>query len=384
MRSTGSYEDAVDSHGHFRAFVPEPLPPKSPPLQYDDELHNLLGNANHALGRLSGVFVSGAKPNENLQLYSYIRKEAVLSSQIEGTQSSLSDLLLFENEAVPGVPVDDVEETANYIKAIEHGLATISSGKLPISSRLIRQMHRLLLTNSRGASKSPGQFRRSSVWLGGDTPQSARFVPPQWHHIEGLIADLESFIHADESVDPLVKAAMAHAQFETIHPFLDGNGRVGRILIPLILFDAKRLPSPAFYISLYFKKHRDAYYDALQAIRIDGDWERWLKYFLRGVEGVADNVFTSTERLHAMVKADMENVLQNAGKSPVTQHVFSYAASQVMLTSRTAQAAVNGSKPSVNDAIGRLERLGILSEVTGKRRNRIWVYSDYMDILNEN
>jgi Fic family protein len=221
------------------------------------------------------------------------------------------------------------------------------------------------------------------VWLGGDTPHSARFVPPQWHRVEDLIADLERFIHYDDSVEPLVKAALVHAQFETVHPFLDGNGRVGRILIPLILREAGRLPSPAFYISLYFKRYRDSYYDALQAIRVEGDWEGWVKFFLRAVADVADNVFSTTKRLRALTANDMRRVMESARKSPVTQNVFLFASRQVMLTSPAARLAVESSSPSVNNAIRRLESMGILEEVTGKRRNRVYVYSDYLDILNE-
>ena len=269
----------------YSAFVPAPLPP-DPPIRIDPRTQDLLDEANQALGRLDGVTLLLSDPGQFL--YSYVRKEAVLSSQIEGTQSSLSDLLLFENEAAPGVPLDDVEETSNYIAAMNHGLQRIESGELPLSNRLLREVHALLMSGVRGGDKAPGEFRRSQNWLGGTRPGNARFVPPPATEVMAAMSDLEKFLHDDPDPTPiLVKAALAHVQFETIHPFLDGNGRVGRLLITLLLCSEKVLQQPLLYLSLYFKQHRDAYYDHLQRVRTEGAWEDWLAFFLEGVIAVA-------------------------------------------------------------------------------------------------
>src|SRR3954467_6338093 len=268
----------------YAAFVPAPLPP-DPPLRIDSRLQSLLDEANQALGRLDAVTL--LLPDPGQFLYSYIRKEAVLSSQIEGTQSSLSDLLLFENEAAPGVPLDDVEETSNYIAAMSHGLKRIESGELPLSNRLLREIHERLMAGVRGGEKAPGEFRRTQNWLGGTRPGNARFVPPPAHEVTVAMSDLEKFLHGPTPI--LLKAALAHVQFETIHPFLDGNGRVGRLLITLLLCAEEVLQQPLLYLSLFFKQHRDAYYDHLQRVRTDGAWEGWLEFFLEGVVTVASS-----------------------------------------------------------------------------------------------
>ncbi len=273
----------------YSAFMPAPLPPQ-PPLRISETTQTLLDEANQALGRLDGVTL--LLPDPGQFLYSYVRKEAVLSSQIEGTQSSLSDLLLFENEAVPGVPLDDVEETANYITAMNHGLRRIESGELPLSNRLLREVHELLMSGARGGDKAPGEFRRTQNWLGGTRPGNARFVPPPAHEVPDAMSDLEKFLHGPTPI--LLKAALAHVQFETIHPFLDGNGRVGRLLITLLLCAEKVLQQPLLYLSLFFKQHRDAYYDHLQRVRTEGAWEEWLDFFLEGVVTVAGSATTDS------------------------------------------------------------------------------------------
>src|SRR3954453_2361724 len=271
----------------YSAFVPAALPP-DPPLRIEPATQALLDEANQALGRLDAVTV--LLPDPGQFLYSYIRKEAVLSSQIEGTQSSLSDLLLFENEAVPGVPLDDVEETVNYVTAMNHGLRRIDSGELPMSNRLLREVHALLIDGVRGGEKAPGEFRRTQNWLGGTRPGNARFVPPPPSEVAAAMSDLEKFLHdVPEPTPILVKAALAHVQFETIHPFLDGNGRVGRLLITLLLCSEKVLQHPLLYLSLYLKQNRDAYYDHLQRVRTHGAWEAWLEFFLEGVISVASS-----------------------------------------------------------------------------------------------
>src|SRR3954453_18439580 len=248
----------------YSAFVPAALPPE-PPLLIDPAMQSLLDEANQAVGRLDAVTL--LLPDPGQFLYSYIRKEAVLSSQIEGTQSSLSDLLLFENEAVPGVPLDDVEETANYIAAMNHGLRRIESGELPLSNRLLREVHALLMAGVRGGDKAPGEFRRTQNWLGGTRPGNARFVPPPAHEVITAMSDLEKFLHGPTPILP--KAALAHVQFETIHPFLDGNGRVGRLLTPLLLCSEKGLQQPLRYLSLFFKQHGRPYYDLLRRVRTE-------------------------------------------------------------------------------------------------------------------
>ena len=265
----------------YSAFVPAPLPP-DPPLRIDARLQDLLDEANQALGRLDGVTL--LLPDPGQFLYSYVRKEAVLSSQIEGTQSSLSDLLLFENEALPGVPLDDVEETSNYIAAMSHGLRRIESGELPLSNRLLREVHELLMAGVRGGDKAPGEFRRTQNWLGGTARATRASCRRRRTRSAGDERSREVPARRSRPTPILIKAALAHVQFETIHPFLDGNGRVGRLLITLLLCAEKVLQQPLLYLSLYFKQHRDAYYDHLQRVRTEGAWEAWLEFFLEGVD----------------------------------------------------------------------------------------------------
>src|SRR3712207_4346079 len=296
----GEFLQAEGGADGFWAFHPKPLPP-DPPLRVDAALQRLLDEANQALGRLDGVTL--LLPDPDLFLYSYIRKEAVLSSQIEGTQSSLSDLLLFENDEAPGVPLGDVRETSNYIRAMTHGVESIRQGRLPLSTRLLREVHALLLEGGRVGETSRGEFRRTQNWLGGTRPGNARFVPPPWPVVSPAMSDLEKFLHEDGS-PILVRAALSHGQFETIHPFLDGNGRVGRLVITLLLFSEGVLAKPLLYLSLYLKKHRDAYYDHLQRIRIDGDWEGWVAFFLEGVVEVAQSATETTQRILQMLDRD--------------------------------------------------------------------------------
>src|SRR3954469_11788167 len=290
--------------GGYSAFIPSPLPPQ-PPLRINQATQTLLDEANQALGRLDGVTL--LLPDPGQFLYSYIRKEAVLSSQIEGTQSSLSDLLLFENEAAPSVPLDDVEETSNYISAMSHGLHRIESGELPLSNRLLREVHELLMSGARGGDKAPGEFRRSQNWLGGPRPGNARFVPPPPMDVVPAMGSLEEVLHDDPVPAPiLIKAALAHVQFETIHPFLDGNGRVGRLLITLLFCAEKVLQQPLLYLSLYFKQNRDAYYEHLQRVRTHGAWEDWLAFFLEGVIAVAGSATATAREIRGLVDADRE------------------------------------------------------------------------------
>ena len=287
------------------AFVPTPLPP-DPPLVWDAELQDALQAASLAVGRLSGI--TTLLPDPHLLLYSYVRKEAVLSSQIEGTQSSLDELLRFENEAAPGVPVDDVVEVSNYVAAIEHGLKRLREG-FPLSLRLIREIHGVLLAQGRGSRKQPGEFRSSQNWIGGTRPGNARFVPPPPDQVIECMGALEKFLH-DASVPTLTRAGLAHVQFETVHPFLAGNGRVGRLLVTLLLCHDGVMPSPMLYLSLHLKLQRAAYYDLLQRARTHGAWEEWLVFFFRGIKQTADQAADTAIRLLQLFQRDREKIAQ--------------------------------------------------------------------------
>jgi Fic family protein len=363
----------------YSAFIPAPLPP-DPPLALGPSMQMLLDDANQALGRLDAVSV--LLPDPGQFLYSYIRKEAVLSSQIEGTQSSLSDLLLFENEQAPGVPLDDVEETSNYIAAMSHGLERIRSGQLPLSNRLLREVHQLLMSGVRGGDKPPGEFRRTQNWLGGTRPGNARFVPPPASEVVPAMTDLEKFLHDDPEPTPiLVKAALAHVQFETIHPFLDGNGRVGRLLITLLLCSEKVLQQPLLYLSLYFKQNRDAYYDQLQRVRTEGAWEDWLEFFLEGVVAVAGSATTTARSIRELIEKDRE-VIHDLGRGAASAlRVHELAGRRIVLTAGATARILGLSVPTVNAAVARLEEAGILREVTGRKRGRVFVYHAYLALL---
>src|SRR5262245_19622826 len=292
--ATGRFHRTTTAGETVQAFVPNPLPP-APPLALDGTLQNALEQALLSLGRLDSV--TALLPDPDLFLYSYVRKEAVLSSQIEGTQSSLSDLLLFEMKGAPGAPIDDVREVSNHVAAVSHGVKRLRGG-FPLSNRLLREIHGVLLSHGRGADKDPGHFRRSQNWIGGKRPGTALFVPPPHGEVEDCMASLERFLHDDRPGIPvLLKAGMAHVQFETIHPFLDGNGRVGRLLITFILCNAEVLREPILYLSLYFKQRRDEYYRLLEEVRRTGDWEAWLMFFLDGVQQTADGAVATARRL---------------------------------------------------------------------------------------
>jgi len=363
-----------------RAFVPAPLPP-DPPLEFSGARQRLLERALLACGRLDGV--TALLPDPELFLYAYVRREAVLSSQIEGTESSLSDLLLFELDEAPGVPFDDVVEVSNYVAALEHGMARLRGG-FPLSNRLLREVHEKLLASGRGADKQPGEFRRSQNWIGGTRPGNARFVSPPPQHVEDCMASLERSIHAaDDGLPALVKAALAHAQFETIHPFLDGNGRVGRLLISLMLFDAGVLAQPLLYLSYYFKQHRDEYYRLLDTVRAEGDWEAWLDFFLEGVEITAGSAMDTAHRLLALFRDDAACV-QTLGRAAANAlRVFDALRDRPLATLNDLTERTGASYPTVARAVEALENLGIVREITGRKRERVFAYMRYLDILNE-
>ncbi|MDQ3377076.1 MAG: Fic family protein [Actinomycetota bacterium] len=378
--STGRYETSVMGGETVRAFVPAPLPP-DPPLEFSGARQRLLERALLACGRLDGV--TALLPDPELFLYAYVRREAVLSSQIEGTESSLSDLLLFELDEAPGVPFDDVVEVSNYVAALEHGMARLRGG-FPLSNRLLREVHEKLLASGRGADKQPGEFRRSQNWIGGTRPANALFVPPPPQHVEDCMVSLERSIHAaDDGLPALVKAALAHAQFETIHPFLDGNGRVGRLLISLMLFDAGVLGQPLLYLSYYFKQHRDEYYRLLDTVRADGDWEAWLDFFLEGVEITAGSAVDTAHRLLALFRDDAARV-QTLGRAAANAlRVFDALRDRPLATLNDLTQRTGASYPTVARAVEALENLGIAHEITGRKRQRVFAYTRYLAILNE-
>lgn len=378
---TGRYEISRFGGEEVRAFIPQPLPPH-PPLQLNGDLQKLLERAQLALGRLDSVTL--LLPDPDLFLYAYIRREAVLSSQIEGTQSSLADLLLFELQEVPGVPVDDVQEVSNYIAAMEHGIRRLQEG-FPLCNRLLREMHEKLLARGRGSDKMPGEFRRSQNWIGGTRPGDAHFVPPPPHHVEQCMADLEIFLHDDTlSYPALVKAALAHVQFETIHPFLDGNGRIGRLLISFILHHEGVLTKPLLYLSLYFKQHRQEYYRLLDIVRWEGDWEAWLRFFLEGVETTANNAVQAARRLMELFGEDALRVQHRARRRASSAlRVLEAFKQRPLLTLPQICQRSGLSFPTATKGVQTLEQLDIVRELTGRQRGRVFVYEAYLHILNE-
>lgn len=360
------------------AFLPPRLPP-SPAVQMDG-LYRRLESANRALGRLDGV--TSILPDTPLFLYMYVRKEALLSSQIEGTQSSLSDLLLFESEEAPGVPLDDVQEVSNYVAAMNHGLTRIREG-FPISLRLIREIHDILLSKGRGSTKQPGEFRRSQNWIGGTRPGNALFVPPPPEFVLDLLSDLEAFIHADTpDIPSLIKAGLVHVQFETIHPFLDGNGRLGRLLITFLLCTQGILKEPILYLSLYFKTHRRQYYDLLQRVREHGDWEAWIEFFLDGITETSLQAAEAAREILSLFEADRQRIgtLGRPAASALRVHQLLQQKPIIGIPAAAQKLAI--SPPTIAKSIQHLEDLGIVREITGKQRSRMFVYGGYLSILS--
>lgn len=379
---TGHYETTSTVGGETcRAFVPGPLPP-DPPLQYDEYLRELMNQAYLQLGRLDSV--STLLPDTHLFIYMYVRKEAVLSSQIEGTQSSLSDLLLYESEDAPGVPLDDVQEVSNYVAALNHGLERLKGG-FPLSIRLIREIHGILLHKGRGSEKDPGEFRRSQNWVGGSRPGNAVFVPPPPEKILECMGVLEKFLHNDPvRTNVLLKAALAHVQFETIHPFLDGNGRLGRLLITFLLCAEGAICEPLLYLSLYFKTHRDEYYDLLQRVRTEGDWEAWLKYFMTGVGETAGSAVQTAKDLVKMFDEDRTKIQGIDGRAAGSAIRVHQALQQKPVSSIGLISRFTGlSQPTVTTALGNLERLGIVAELSGQKRGKYYGYRQYLDKLQQ-
>ncbi len=363
-----------------QAFVPAPLPP-TPPIEWSAELREKFDQALLALGRLDSVSV--LLPDTSLFLYMYVRKEAVLSSMIEGTQSSLSDLLLFEFEHQPGVPLDDVQEVSNYVAALNHGLKRLNED-FPLSLRLLKEIHRILLSRGRGKECDPGEFRKSQNWIGGSRPGTAAFVPPPPEHVQECMGKLELFLHDQpEKTSVLIKAALIHVQFETIHPFLDGNGRLGRLIITLLLYSEKVLKEPMLYLSLYFKTHRQQYYKLLNGVRLTGDWEAWLHFF---ADAVIDTATQAVDTARQLMKLSSEDGQRLGGLKRISgsAHLIHKAMlERPMASPNWIQEKTQLSPATVNACLRQLEQLGIVKEVTGQKRNRLYSYVEYIRIMNE-
>ena len=382
MTSTRAGRPVTQQGGRdgYAAFVPAPLPPE-PAIAVTPELRRLEEEAAHALGKLEGV---SATIDPDRLLYMYVRKEAVLSSQIEGTRSTLTDLLQYEAAGAEGTPVADVREVSSYVTALYHGLEAIQTGRLPLSLRLLRELHGVLVSGRRGGDKAPGEFRRTQNWIGGTRPGNARFVPPPPHELMPALGNLEGFLHDEYGPTPaLQKAGLAHVQFETIHPFLDGNGRIGRLLISLVLVTERLLTRPFFYLSLYFKENRADYYDALQRVRTHGDWEGWLHFYLVGVASIANRAAETTLLLRNLFEADQQRVLAHGKAAKSTLTVYDLFRRRIVVSPGRAAEETGLTLPTVRNAIQNMEELRIVRETTGRKWGRLYVYSEQLRILND-
>lgn len=378
---TGRYIVTRTGGEQVCAFVPYPLPP-DPPIALDGRLQQSLETALIALGRLDSISI--LLPEPSLFIYMYLRKEAVLSSQIEGTQSSLSDLLMFELDQARGAPIDDVTEVSNYVAALEHGLERLR-GDFPLSNRLIREIHSVLLSRGRGSDMSPGEFRRSQNWIGGSRPGNAAFVPPPPGEVADCMGDLERFLHATHDGLPmLARVGLAHLQFETIHPFLDGNGRVGRLLITFLLCHAGVLREPLLYLSLYLKRHRSTYYALLNDVRRSGDWEEWLDFFFQGVRETSEDTVSTSRRLMDIFEEDLVSIRDSGGRrASSVLRVHQALKKRPILTIEEVRKAEGMAFSTVSAAMELLVELKIAREITGQTRNRFFVYDRYLSVLRE-
>ena len=359
----------------YKAYIPALLPP-DPPITID-KLSGLLEKAAVNLAKLNQM----AKniPNTPLFMYMYVRKEALLSSQIEGTQSSFSDLILFEHDQMPTVSIEDVEEVSNYVKALKHGLKRIN-GDFPLSLRLLREIHSILLSGGRGSNKLPGEFRASQNWIGGTRPGNALFVPPPVEHLQDCLANFEQFLHND-TLPILIKAAIAHVQFETIHPFLDGNGRLGRLLITLLLVEGGLLDEPILYLSLYLKQNRSTYYDLLQEVRTHGTWETWIEFFLTAVLHSSKQAIKTAIDVNTLFEEDNKKI-ESLGRAKFScQKVLEHLKQLPQMSVPLLAKELNISAPTARSSLNHMVELNILHEDTGKQRDKVYVYKKYLEIL---
>lgn len=378
-RLTGDYRIATSGGEEVRAFVPLPLPPTNPPLVMDRQLDDLHSSAVAALGRLA---VAGQMvPSADWFLYGFVRKEAVISSQIEGTQATLKDVLAFEATHKSERP-KDVEEVCNYVDALTYARREIARPNgLPLSTRLLCEAHQRLMRGERGSDKLPGEIRRSQNWIGGTRPGNARFVPPPPEEVSGAMSALERYLHEGDSLPPLVRAGLAHVQFETIHPFLDGNGRIGRLLITLLVEHWGLLASPLLYLSLPFKRQREEYYRRLSAVRSEGDWEGWTAFFLNCVREAADDGVNTAQRCFVLLNRDRQTLLNQKGATIPAVRLFDMLPTHPMVTLASAIELLTTTKPTAAKAIDALVRASILHETTGKPRDRVYAYQGYLDLL---
>ncbi len=382
-RGAIGYYGFADYRGEpVRAFIPHSLPP-DPPLELLDGLLYKLEKAMLALGRLDAI--STLLPDKDLFIYAYLRKEAVLSSQIEGTRSSLSDLLMFEADEAPGSPVDDVVEVSTYVDALEYGLEQITQGR-SLSSQLIREIHGRLLAKGRGSNFHPGAFREQQNWIDGTHPNNAGFVPPPHTEVPACMSELVNFLDAtttDDGIPTLVRAGLVHLQFETIHPFLDGNGRIGRLIITLMLCYAGLLREPLLYLSLYLKQHRSVYYQRLDWVRNTGDWERWLAFFLDGVQETAEGAWVTSQRLTQLFSAHRSLIQQNRRRANAALRVQEALMARPIASLAEVRRRSGLSFSGASSGMDMLVDMGIAREFTDRRRNRLFAYDEYLSILSE-
>jgi len=381
-RATGTYEVTSVAGENVQAFVPTPLPPPRPRIEITGDLASRLDTAEANLIRLdtAGRMV----PSLDWFVYALVRREAVISSQIEGTQASLTDLLTVEAEAPTAAAPEHIEEICNYLSALNYARAQLRrKGGLPLSVRLLNGAHKRLMSGTRDHQKQPGAIRRSQNWIGGTRPGNARFVPPPPHRIADLLGQFETYLNSGDRLPPLVRAGLAHAQFETVHPYLDGNGRVGRLLITLCLEEWGLLAEPLLYLSLFFKRHRDEYYERLGAIRTQGDWEGWLGYFLEGVAVIADESMAMIGNLFAILVRGRDRYLQSAGATVTGARLFENLAQHPIVTTKSVVGLCDTTKPTATKAILSLCRAGILEEISGRSRDRTYSYREYLGLLRE-
>lgn len=380
-RKTGTYRITAAGGEQIRAFVPRVLPPANPPLVLGDELTRRLSEACAALQRLA---IAGAMvPSADWFLYGFVRKEAVVSSQIEGTQATLQDVLTFEATQQASRPAD-VREVCNYVEALTYARREIARSEgLPLSTRLLCQAHKRLMKGARGAGKQPGRLRGAQNWVGGSRPGEASFVPPPPDVVPEAMSALERWIHADDPLPALVRAGLAHVQFETIHPFLDGNGRIGRLLITLLVEHWKLLPSPLLYLSLAFKRRQQEYYERLSAVRTQGDWEGWTAFFLECVREAADHGVAVAQRLFALLGEHRRKLLKRTGVTITAVQLLEQLPLHSVVTLPRVIDLLRTTKPTASKAIKTLRAARILRETTGRKRDRVYAYYDYLQVLTE-
>jgi Fic family protein len=380
MRTTGRKLSQMIGGEVVAPFIPEPLPPRKPSFAIDEKRAALLASAERNLARLD--VAAAMVPSLDWFVYAFVRKEAVITSQIEGTQATLVDLLEYEAEKDVRAPDQDVLEICNYLDALRYTRTQLASTKgLPLSMRLLHEAHKRLLRGGRGANKQPGEVRRSQNWIGGTRPGNAAYVPPRPEDVPALLGDLEKYLHANDTLPALVRIGLAHVQFETIHPYLDGNGRIGRLLVTLLLEHWKLLSAPLLYLSLYFKRHRAEYYRLLTQVRERGDWEAWIDFFLEGVATIADEAIVTARDVFTLVGADRERVLAASGTSVIAVRLLEQLPVRPVITIPGIVKLLETTKPTAGKAVQTLEKIGVLVETSGKRRDRTFAYKKYLDRL---